>query len=246
MQEVDGEGNAVINVTCDRMQMEHSGPDGESSYDSSARTEVAPGVSSQVATLAQGFSMTLSPKGRVLALEVPEPEASDIFGEEPEGLSEELAAQLEQFREEMGSDLRAQQQKMMTMTLRMLLEGALAIYAEGPVGPADSWRRQIDLGDARLQMPVETFEFKRHKKGLAVITVRSEGRAQFSPTGASRTETESAGSAEGTIEVDKATGHICREVVQGEMSVSSKTRGGRSEVLAAVVEKRTVTLLPKE
>jgi len=244
VQEVDADGNAKIKVTCDRVQVKESGPDGEVSYDSSATSEVPPACEAQVELLAQDFSMTLSPKGRVLAMEVAEPELSDDFGEEPEGLTEELAAELAEFREKMQADLMAQQKKMRAMFLQMRLEGLLAIYPEGAVGPGDSWQRRVGPAEIRDQGEPDTFSFKRHKRGLAIITVRAEAEQETNLPGRMGIRGNVSSSAKGTFEVDKATG--CVRSCELRQQIDAKTEQGelRSGLRAETFIR--ATLLPKE
>ncbi len=256
VKEADAEGNAKINVTCDRLQLKQSGAAGDVSYDSSATSEVPPAWKGQVEMLAQDFSMTLSPKGWVLALALkeraePEQPSEAESKAEPEVESgadmdvvKMLQAELEQYREKTQGDLKAEGKKLSPIALQMLVQSSLAVYPEGPVGPGDTWQRRLDLPGAPGQMPLQTFEFRRHNNGLAVIVVRSEGVAQFNPSGSVRADTETSGSVEGTIEVDKATGHICSAEVRGEATVSSRTPAGGLSLSIEEFERHT--LLPKE
>ena len=188
--------------------------------------------------------MTLSPKGRVLALEVPGTEMSDIFGEEPEGLTEELAAELAESREKMQADLMAQQKKMRAMLLQMRLEGLLAIYPEGAVGPGDSWQRRIGPAEIRDQGEPDTFSFKRHKRGLAIITLRAEAEQETHLPGKMGIRANVSVSAKGTFEVDKATGCVRSSEVRQKIGAMTEHQGLRTDVRAdSVVRAR---LVPKE
>ena len=244
VQEVDADGNAKIKATCDRVQVKQSGPDGEVDYDSSATSEVPAACKAQVELLAQDFSMTLSPKGRILAMEVPEPEATEDLSEEPAELAEMLAAELAEFREKMQADLMAEQKKMRAMVLQMRLEGLLAIYPEGAVGPGDSWQRRIGPAEIRDQGEPDSFSFKRHKRGLAIITLRAEAEQETHLPGKMGIRANVSVSAKGTFEVDKATGCVRSSEVRQKIGAMTEHQGLRTDVRAdSVVRAR---LLPKE
>jgi len=244
VQEVDADGNAVINVTCDRVQVKQSGPDGEVSYDSSTTSEMPPACEAQVELLAQDFSMTLSPKGWVLAMQVPEPEEPEDFGQVLEGLTEELAAELAEFREKMQADFMAQQKKMRATLLQMRLEGLLAIYPEEAVGPGDSWQRRVGPAEIRAQGEPDTFTFKRHKRGLAIITVRAEAEQETNLPGRMGIRGKVSSSAKGTFEVDKATGCIGSCELRQQMDAKTEQGGLRSGLRADTIVR--ATLLPKD
>ncbi|MCK4283473.1 MAG: hypothetical protein KAX44_04080 [Candidatus Brocadiae bacterium] len=233
VREVDEQGNAKISVTCDRFRMRDKGKDGETEYDSAADSaEGSESLKSRADMFDQSFSLTLSPRGRVLAL--------DRVGEqydqplaEAEISAESVRLMVEQMDPRVGAQL-----------VKALIEGSLAIYPEGPVQPGSRWQGE-PLGEAvDGAVSPRSFQLKRRRKGIAIVTLRSEvpGTPSGIP-GAEGMKMDVSSSEKGTLEIDEATGCIVRGETTEKFFFAFEMQGKRSVTSGKAWQK--VTLVEK-
>ena len=214
VREVDEQGNAEISVTCDRFRMKVKHDYGESEYDSAAGTAVAAEPVNPLADIFdRSFSLTLSPRGRVLALK-PVGEQYDQPSAVAEMSAEGVELMVEQRARQIGPEF-----------VKALIEGSLAVYPEGPVQPGSRWQVEpFEVVGAPTRR--RSFQLKRRRKGIAIVTLRSEmvGTPSDIP-GAQGMKMDASGSGKGTVEIDEATGYIVRGETTAKFTVASEMQG---------------------
>ena len=200
VREVDEQGNAKISVTCDRVG------------DPAERSEVQ---KAKADMYDQSFWRTLSPRGRVLALE-PVGEPYDQL------LTRGMGAQI----------------------VKALIQGSLAIYPEGPVQPGSRWQGE-PLGEAvDGAVPRRSLQLKRRRKGIAIVTLRFEvAGTSLDNSGDQEMKVDVSSSVKGTVKIDEATGCIVRGETTEKFSSAFGVQGERTVVSRKVWQK--VTLVEK-
>ncbi len=209
---VDNGGTASVQITYDSIAFRQEGPMGVIEYDSDNPPPVVPPLARGFAGIVgMGFSMKVTPEGEVL---------------EVDGAEEMLTEMLDQLELPQGparASIKAILQKEFgDQALQELMNIALAIYPDRPVGIGDSWSRRMVISRGFPMVVENTWTLKSRKDGIAFIEISSE--ITPGPEGSSigmgpmELNYEIRGTQTGTIELKEATGWIIRSEVTQSLS----------------------------
>ena len=239
--DVDGKGNASVEVSHTSVRFEQIGPAGVIKYDSKKPSgTVHLAARGYAGLVGQGFSMKISPEGRVLEIAGVDKMLDHIV--KGLGLPEgPMRQQLKDgIKEQFGE-----------AAIKEMMETTFAIYPADPVAVGDSWTGKVVL-TKQLPMVVETtYTLKSRSGGVASVDVKSKISANKS-AGPSKIGSISmkyglTGTQDGTMEIDEATGWTTSASIEQDF-------GGKVEMLSGpglppgttwpITIKSTVTIGP--
>ena len=221
VKQVRDDGTAVIQVTYDSFQYKVEGPMGKVDYDSSkpAAEALHPMAKGFAALVGASFWIDLTPQGRATRVEGADQLATRVV-EKVDLPVESLRTTLEQQMKDQFGD----------QALKETMEQMMGIYPDQPVGVGDSWSKKMVVTKGTPMVMNNTWTLKSRKDGVAFIDVQStlepNPDAGAMEMGAAKLRHRLAGTQQGSIEMDEATGWVLRSTVKQQLSGDLTVEGG--------------------
>jgi len=197
---VDANGNMKVATKYESVRLRQKGPAGALEYDSANPPKQVPqGARSFAALVGLGFTATITPTGKVTAVEGLDAMFAELLRklELPDGPSKAAVQKVlaDQFGEQ---------------AMKEHLENMFTLYPDAPVAVGESWRRRVVVTKGFPVVIDGTYTLKDRSDGTAHVEVK----ATLSPNeaagpvelGTGRMSYELKGEQSGTAEVDEATG----------------------------------------
>jgi len=211
VKNVEANGSALVSYTYRWAKIQVKGAMGVSfDYDSSKKGLPIPQAAQGFAALlGESFSVKITPKGQVEAVEDLETMRNNVIKKLPEGpMREGMMVGLKQFLSEEG--------------IKELTESSMAIYPDKPVGIGDSWSKTVVLSQGNAMTVENTWMLKERKNGISFIEVKSDIKpnpaAKPLGMGSTKVSYELSGKQQGQIEIEESTGQLLRSKLNQEVS----------------------------
>jgi hypothetical protein len=220
INDVDAGGNAWARYTYRWVKFAQKTPIGEMVYDSSNKdTPVPPMGQGFAALLGEGYSLKITPKGRVEEVKDLDKMRSNIQKKLSGGpMQEMMIKSLEQYTNE--------------EAIKESTEASLAIYPDEPVGVGDSWSRKVVLSGSSAMILENTWTLKGRKNGVATIEVVSaikpNPEAKPIDMGVMKMHYQVSGKQQGLIEMDESTGRMIHSKMNQELSGTATVKSTAS------------------
>ena len=161
--DVGRHGNATIDLVYESVLFNQYGTMGNIEYDSSNPPESIPDVVKGFSALiGMGFTMVLSPKGKVL----------DIKGADK--MLTEMLKSLDLPTGSVGESIeKSMKDQFGDQALKEMMQNMMPLYPEEPIGIGDSWIQKIDLSKGFAMNIINNFNLKHIHDGIAIIDVHS-------------------------------------------------------------------------
>ena len=238
VEAVDAAGNMKVATTYDSIHFRQKGPAGAVEYDSAkAPKQVPPPARAFAALAGLGFKATLTPEGKVSAVEGLDAMFAEMVRklELPEGPAKAAVqkALADQFGEE---------------AMKQNVQNLFALYPDTPVSLGQTWQRRVVVTKGFPVVIEGAYTLKGRSGGVATI----ETKATLSPNeaagpidlGTGKMSYDLNGVQNGTAEVDEATGwtrsFTTQQVVSGTLRF--KPSGGAPEATSPVTIEEKVTM----
>lgn len=220
VEEVDAAGNMKVATKYDTILFRQKGPAGAVEFDSANPPKQVPQSARPFAALAGlGFRMTLTPAGRVTAVDGLDAMFAEMVRklDLPEGPAK--AAVQRVLTEQFGED-----------AMKQNLQNLFALYPDTPVSVGESWERRFVISKGFPVVIEGTYTLKGRADGVA----RIEMKAMIAPNdaagpvdlGTGKMSYELKGAQSGTAEVDEATGWTRSLVTEQAVAGSIRFQGG--------------------
>jgi hypothetical protein len=218
--EVDGQGNMKIQYTYTWTRFKQAGPMMAVDYDSAKQTTPPAGAEGFAGLIGQSYAVTVSPHGKVLEITGMEELAAAVRKKLPAGADPSQGMEaLSTFIDKEG--------------MREMTETSMAVYPDKPVEPGDSWTRTQSTKRGFAMITDSKWTLQKREAGVA--TIASAASVKVDPNGAPMQmqgmamKMDLAGSQEGTIQVDEATGLIRanrgRQQMKGQIKIGASAEG---------------------
>jgi hypothetical protein len=225
VEEVQPDGSLWLKTTHDWVLMEQSGPMGAFAYDSAKPPPFVPPPARGFAALqGKGFSVLVSPRGRVQDVRGLDALLEEMLKEMdlPEGEGGGLVEK--QFRGQFGEE-----------AMKGTLGHLFLDYPGEPVAVGDSWNHTFTVSAGIPMILDATYTLKHREGGTAVVEarakIRSNPEAPPLEMGTSRLRYEIEGTQEAMLEIDVATGRTVRgrgkTAFSGTLKADLTTPGAR-------------------
>ena len=234
VKEVRDDGTAVVQVSYDSVQFKQEGPMGKIEYDSASPSDsIHPMVKGFAALVGLGFSMEVTPTGKVVKVE---------------GAGEMLSRMMESIDMPTPAARAAMEEKMKDQfgdqALKEMMEQMMAIYPDEPVAIGDSWSKRVVISKGTPMIMDNTWTLKSRGNGVAVLEVQSKVEpnpgAEAMEMGVAKVKQELRGAQSGTIELDEATGWTLRSTLNqklsGNMVIQTGVEGAPSMTIPISIE----------
>jgi hypothetical protein len=217
--DVDGQGNMRIRSTYNWSMSKRTGPMGSLDYDSAKQPTPPAGAEPFAALLGQGYVVRISPKGEVL----------DVNG------VEELQAAVRQKLPpgaEADPGLGALAQYLDKKGIQQMVESALSVYPDKPVEQGESWSKKRVVSPM-FELTIDSkWTLQKREAGVATIATTCSLRSNPDKpveAGGMKMRFDLAGTQDGTIRVQEATGLIvlaqAQQQLKGEIKVGDSAQG---------------------
>jgi hypothetical protein len=210
VKSVEPNGNALMSYTYRWANLIQTATGGKVVYDSSDKgSPVPPMAQGFAALLDEGFSMKITPLGRVEEVMGLRELRDNVGSKLPEGpMKEALRMGIIQFINGEG--------------IKEMTESSLAIYPDKPVGIGDSWKRTLTLTRHDSMTVENEWILKDRKDGTSFIEVKSniKSNPKAEPVGMGSTKVsyDLSGKQQGMIEVEESTGRLIRSRINQDIS----------------------------
>lgn len=236
VKEVDADGTATIELTFGPMSIKMKGPMGTIEYNSEdPPDEVALPAKAFAAMLGQGFTLKMTPTGRVTDIQGVDKMFEAIFEaiDIPEGPM--MDSVVEGLKQQFGDE-----------ALKEMMEKMTAVFPDKPVAIGDSWSLKATLATGFPVIMENTWTLTDRKDGVATINVEST----FKPNpegepmkiGPMTMRFRLKGSQKGTFKLDEATGWFIEGELTQKMAgeVTMKGIPGQTEEMSVPMTIETV------
>ena len=240
VESVTESGDMKVATKYDSILFRQKGPTGGVEFDSANPPKQVPQPARPFAALlGLGFKMTLTPAGRVTAVEGLEEMFAEMVRrlELPEGPAK--AAVQKVLAEQFGQD-----------AMKQNLQNMFALYPETPVAVGETWQRRVVVNKGFPILIEGTYALKERAGGVARIEIK----AAVSPNdaagpvdlGTGKMSYDLRGEQRGTAEVDEATGWTRALTTEQELSGTLRFQGGGGapEVNNPITIREKVTIEP--
>ncbi|MHC4387240.1 MAG: DUF6263 family protein [Planctomycetota bacterium] len=227
VNDVDVNGTMWINQTYAWVKFGQEGDMGEMAYDSSKKDSPVPRLmEGYAALLGEGFSLRMTPKGKVKAVRGLKRMRENISKKLPVGpLGEFLMKDLEQH--------------ISKEAIKELTENSMAMYPDKPVGVGDHWSKKVVLSQGFAMIINHKWTLKERKNGVAVIEVNSvvtpNRKAKPMEAGGAKISYEFSGRQWGSVQMQESTGLIAgskiNQDVSGRMQMETVDAGGKPQTM---------------
>jgi len=232
VQRVDPSGNADCRVRYQSVIFKQDGPQGKTEYDSDHPPTTVPAQAKSFAALVgQGFSLRITPTGRVTEVQGVDAMVDKIS--QAVDLPNEAARDMmrKQLKEQFG-DAAVQSQ----------MEQMLAIYPEKPVAIGDTWSRRLSITAGFPMLLENTYTLRGRKDGLALVDVVT--KLSRNPAGKplkmgpATLSFDLSGTQQGQLSIAEASGWVERSDLKQKFSGTLKMDGapGMTEPLSWPIE----------
>ena len=200
VDQVNSDGSALTRVTYDWVLFEQDGPLGKTKYDSATPPDtVPPAAAGYAALVGQGFTMEISPAGRVQDLQGVDDMITHMLEELdlPEGATMDSVEQ--SFRDQFGDQ-----------ALKENMENLMAIYPEEPIGIGGTWSKTVAVSVGVPMILENRWTLTAREDGVATVDVYSTIKSN--PEGAPieiapfEVSFDISGAQQGTMTLDEDTG----------------------------------------
>jgi hypothetical protein len=229
--EVDGQGNMRIRQTFIWCAYKQTNPMGSVEYDSAQQTTPTAGAEPFAALLGQSFVVKLTPRGDVLDVTGVEEMRAAVVKKLPAGADQSLGMS------PVGMYLDKN-------SVKEMIAANLAIYPDKPVEVGQSWSKKQTVKLAFGIITDSKWTLQKREGGMDIIattaTLRSDPNSPPIETGGMTMKFDVAGTAEGTLRVEEATGLILldqsRQQLKGNINVGPAGQAGSTMAIPAVFD----------
>jgi hypothetical protein len=215
--DVDAQGNMRIQYTYLWTRFKQANAMARLDYDSARKSAAVPaGAEGFAALIGQSYTVTLTPKGKVL----------DVNGVEQlkQAVLEKLPAGADA-----GPMAVAMASYMDKDSLKQMTEAGTDIYPDKPVSPGDSWNKDMTVAIGFPVIIQSKWTLQKEEAGVATITLTSTLRPDPSAppmdTGGMKLNCNLSGTQEGTLQVAEVTGLLtaskARQQLKGDVKVAA-------------------------
>ncbi|MHC4645784.1 MAG: DUF6263 family protein [Planctomycetota bacterium] len=239
VNDVDKKGNAWIDYTYDWASLKQKGLMGEAIYDSNKEgARVPPAARVYAALLGEGFSVRITPEGRVQQFKGLKKMRENVEKKLPGGpVRQQMAKGLEQVIGE--------------QAIRESIEGLLAIYPDKPVGVGDSWSSKSLLSREFPLVAEHKWTLKERSNGVAVLenktTFKPNLEAKRAQAGYIGMDHILSGKQEGIIRIKESTGQLIdgklNQELSGRMEMEMGVKDNKPQVFTIPMKiRRTIVI----
>jgi hypothetical protein len=228
--DVDGQGNMRIRRTYDWSMTKRTGPVGSLDYDSAKQTTPPPGAEPFAALLGQSYVVRISPKGEVLDINGVEEMQAAVRKKLPAGAQADQA-------------MSALSQYLDKNSLKQMIEGELDVYPDKPVEVGESWSKKRVI-TPMFELTIDSkWTLQKLENGVAIIATTSSSRSNANKpveTGGMKMRFDLAGTQDGTIRMQEATGLIllgqAQQQLKGEIKLGDSDQGPPTMAIPVVFD----------
>jgi hypothetical protein len=228
--DVDGQGNMRIRRTYDWSMTKRTGPVGSLDYDSAKQTTLPPGAEPFAALLGQSYVVRISPKGEVLDINGVEEMQAAVRKKLPAGAQADQA-------------MSALSQYLDKNSLKQMIEGELDVYPDKPVEVGESWSKKRVI-TPMFELTIDSkWTLQKLENGVAIIATTSSSRSNANKpveTGGMKMRFDLAGTQDGTIRMQEATGLIllgqAQQQLKGEIKLGDSDQGPPTMAIPVVFD----------
>jgi len=238
VKDVDEAGTATIEVTFGPAAMKVKGRQGTFEYDSEdPPDEVPPPAMSLAAIVDEGFTVKMTPEGRVTEITGVD-KMLERLCEAIEALDEETKKEIvESMKRQFGDD-----------AMKQMMESITAILPDEPVAVGDSWSQEIALTVPFSAVFEITGTLTDRTGGVSTVeldcTIKPNPDAPPVKMGSMSMTYKLEGTQKGTLKIDEATGWFAEgqitQEIEGEMIMTSA--GEPDEVSVPMLIKSVITI----
>jgi hypothetical protein len=229
--EVDNRGNMRIRQTFIWSALKQTNPVGSLEYDSAKQATPPAGAEPVAALLGQSFVITVTPQGNVLDVNGIEEMRAAVLKKLPAGGDESLATSPAAMFLDKNS-------------VKEMTTANLAIYPDKPVEPGQSWSKKQTLALGFGIITDSKWTLQKSEGGVAVIataaSLRSDPASPPMEMGGMKMKFDLAGTQEGALRVDEATGLILseqtRQQLKGNINAGIQADGTPMMVIPSVFD----------
>jgi hypothetical protein len=217
--DVDRQGNMRIRNTFNWARSKQTNPMGSFDYDSAKQPTPPAGAEAFAALLGQSYVVTISPRGEVLDVNGVEEMQAAVRQKLPPGAQADPA-------------LSALAQYLNKKGIKEMTESTLGVYPDKPVDPGQSWSSKKVVTPA-FELTIDSkWTLQKREAGVAIIGATSSMRSNPDTpidAGGMKVRFDLAGTQDGTMRVEEATGLIrladARQQLKGEIKVGDSPQG---------------------
>ncbi len=228
--DVDGQGNMRMRHTFNWAMTQRTGPMGNLDYDSAKQPTPPAGAEAFAALLGQSYIVKVTPKGEVLDVN---------------GVEEMRAAILKKLPANAAADpsMNALTPYLDRKGIKEMTESMWGIYPDKPVDVGQSWSKKRVAAPA-FEMTIENkWTLQRQEAGVATIATTSSLRSNPEKpmeAGGMKMRFELAGTQDGTMQMEEATGLIrlaqARQQLKGEIKMGDSGPGAPMMAIPVVFD----------
>ena len=195
-QSLDEIGDMTLKVTYDSVRFNEDAPMGKIAFDSTTGAEVPPLVRGMAALVGQGFTMRITPDGRVRSVTGADEIVAKAI-EKHNVLSEPWKSSMSTLLHDRFGNSAAQES----------MQGLFDVYPDKPVAVNERWTKKMELP----QFTAESF-FRITERKDGILTIKTFYNITPNPDAAPikmglvSTKSEAVGKMEGTLTMEEATG----------------------------------------
>jgi hypothetical protein len=217
--DVDSQGNMRIRNTYNWSMSKRTGPMGSLDYDSAKQPTPPAGAEPFAALLGQGFMVRISPKGEVLDVNGVEELQAAVRKKLPPGSEADPA-------------LGALNQYLDKNAIKQMVEGTWSFYPDKPVEVGDSWSKKRVMSTV-FELTIDSkWTLQKREAGMATIATTNSLRSNANKpveTGGMKMTFDLAGTQDGTLRMQEATGLIvsgqAQQQLKGEIKIGDSAQG---------------------
>lgn len=217
--DVDRQGNMRIRSTYNWSMSKRTGPLGSLDYDSAKQPTPPAGAEPFAALLGQGYVVRISPKGEVLDVNGVEELQAAVRKKLPPGAEADPA-------------LGVLAQYLDKNSIKQMVESALGVYPDEPVEVGESWSKKKVM-TPMFELTIDSkWTLQKREAGVATIATTSSSRSNPDKpveAGGMKMRFELAGTQDGTIRMQEATGLIvlaqAQQQLKGEIKLGDSAQG---------------------
>lgn len=222
--DVDAKGNMKVQYTYIWTRFKQNNPmAGTVEYDSSQKSAAVPtGAEGFAALIGQSYTMTLTPRGKVLDVNGVDQLKQAVLKKLPTGADDAQTAQMTGIMSPyIDKD-----------SLKQMTESRMDIYPDKPVSPGDSWTKDLNIAVGFAMTIKAKNTLQKEEAGVATIataaTIKTDPSKPMDMGGMSLSF-DLSGTQDGAAQVAKATGLISsakeHQVLKGEIKLGPPAQG---------------------
>jgi len=237
VDDVDGQGLATISVRYDTASFHAKTPAGAVDYDSTSPPAQVPTMASGLAALVgQGYSMKLTPDGRVTEVSGPEKLLASVLGKMNMPAGPARAAAENSLRRQLNAD-----------NLKANLQNVFSPFPDHPVAIGETWARDVQISLGFPLLIESGYKLKAREGGIATIELL--GKASTAPNAVlelgqgMRMSYQLKGEQHGSIQIEESSGWTRSAQSSQKLAGSAtiETPGAPPQPVPVTVESETKT-----